>query len=154
MCVCCSALRLTYTARAGRVREQDMLKSEGLRRLTTIAAALALGALVAVVVLWGAKPAEAAFPGANGMIAFASSRTTGEGVDNLTGDYEIFTMNKDGTGVTQLTNNTADDTSPSFSDDGSVVVFTSERDGNQEIYVMNSNGTDESRMTNNTVDDD
>src|SRR5829696_6599669 len=119
---------------------------------TTLAAALIL-AVIFLVLVAHIESAEAAYPGANGKIAFASSRTTGEGVDNLTGDYEIFTMNKDGTGVTQLTENTTDDTSPAFSADGSVVVFTSERDGNKEIYVMNSNGTDESRMTNNTTPD-
>src|SRR5215217_5585973 len=129
----------------------DMAKYLGAR--TTLAAALML-AVIFLVLVAHIESAEAAFPGANGKIAFASSRTTGEGVDNLTGDYEIFTMNKDGTGVTQLTENTTDDTSPSFSDDGSVVVFTSQRDGNQEIYVMNSDGTDESRMTNNAVTDD
>ena len=44
--------------------------------------------LAAVVVLAavGLDPAEAAFPGANGKIVFASELTTGEGVDNPTGD--------------------------------------------------------------------
>jgi Tol biopolymer transport system component len=101
-----------------------------------------------------ARPAQAAYPGANGKIVFASDRTTGTGVDNPTGDYEIFTMNLDATEITQLTFNTALDYSPSISDDGSVVVFTSDRDGNREIYVMYANGTDQRRLTNNTVLDD
>jgi hypothetical protein len=51
-----------------------MLKSERLR-VTTIAAEFLI-ALVAVLVLWGARPAEAAFPGANGRIAFVSDQLT------------------------------------------------------------------------------
>ena len=63
----------------------------------------ALPALLLVTVATGLlasvamPPAEAAFPGANGVIAFASSRTTGKGVDNPTGDYKLFAMNPDGT---------------------------------------------------------
>jgi hypothetical protein len=56
-----------------------------------------------------ANPAEATFPGGNGRIALASNRTAGEGVDNPEGDFEIFTMNQDGTGLTQLTQNAAFD---------------------------------------------
>ncbi len=47
-----------------------------------------LSALVAALVLTGgglgaaAEPAAAAFPGKNGKIAFASTRTTGPGVTN------------------------------------------------------------------------
>jgi hypothetical protein len=69
-------------------------------------------AAVVVLAMVGLDPAQAAYPGANGKIVFASDRTTGTGVDNPTGDYEIFTMNKDGTGVTQLTFNTTYDSSP------------------------------------------
>jgi hypothetical protein len=46
-----------------------------------------------------ARPARAAFPGENGKIIYASDRTTGAGVNNPDGDYEIFAMNKDGSGV-------------------------------------------------------
>src|SRR5215210_7011784 len=110
--------------------------------------------LLALVMAVGAKPAQAAYPGANGKIVFTSDRTTGEGVDNPTRDYEIFSMNPDGRGLKQLTFNTASDTSPSISANGSEVAFTSNRDGNFEIYVMDSDGTDQSRFTNNSVTDD
>src|SRR5215211_2703733 len=120
---------------------------------TTLAAAAML-AVIFLVLVAHIESAEAAYPGANGKIVFESNRTTGTGVDNPTGDLEIFTMNKDGTGVTQLTFNTAIDISPSFSDDGSAIVFASDRVGNFEIYVMDSDGTDQGRMTFNTVFDD
>src|ERR671915_136673 len=73
---------------------------------------LAVAALVALATL-GIDRAEAAYPGANGKIVFASDRITDT---NPTGDYEIFSMNPDGTGKTQLTENTVLDYSPSFSD--------------------------------------
>src|SRR5215218_8671339 len=115
----------------------------------TLAAALML-AVIFLVLVAHIESAEAAFPGANGKIVFNSNRTTGEGVDNPTGDLEIFTMNKDTTGLTQLTNNTTSDGAPSFSGDGSTIVFTSQRDGNSEIYTMDSDGSDQTRRTDNT----
>ena len=50
---------------------------------------LALGATVAALAT-ATREADAAYPGTSGSIA--SDRTTGEGVDNPTGDYEIFTV--------------------------------------------------------------
>ena len=32
-------------------------------------------------------------------------------------------------------------------EDGSAIVFTSERDGNPEIYIMNPDGSDQTRLT-------
>ena len=116
---------------------------------------LALGAaLAAIVAMAGvAREAEAAFPGSNGKIAFESDRTKGRGVDNPTGDSEIFAVNPDGTGLKQLTKNTSDDFDPSYSARGDVILFSTNRDGNIEIYVMDSDGTDQLRLTDNTVTD-
>ena len=47
---------------------------------------------------WRRNPAEAAFPGANGTIAFSSNRTRSRR-QQLQGDYEIFAMKPDGTGL-------------------------------------------------------
>ena len=58
------------------------------------------------------QPADAAFPGQNGKLVFGSSMNSGPGVDNPEGDYEIFTINPDGTGLVQLTHNSADDYYP------------------------------------------
>ena len=95
-----------------------------------------------------ARPARAAFPGENGRIVFASDRTTGADVNNPDGDYEIFAMNKDGSGVTQLTFNAQKyDVDPAVSPDGKKIAFISNRDGNQEIYVMNADGSGQTRLT-------
>jgi hypothetical protein len=67
--------------------------------------AVALAATL-LVVLVRAKPAEAAFPGTNGKIAFVSDRNDPNAGSGDSTACEIFTMNPDGFGQTNLTNNT------------------------------------------------
>ncbi len=121
------------------------------------AALLGLGlgvALSALVALAGpAQQAEAAF---TEKVVFASNRTTGTGVDNPTGDFEIFRMNPDGTGVRQLTTNTVFDFGPTLSPDKTKVAYhtynkqTSNPEGDNEIYIMNaSDGKEKKNLTNN-----
>ena len=71
-------------------------------------------------------------------IAFVSDRT---------GDAEIFVMNADGTGVTQVTSNPALDADPAFSADGSRIAFTSDRDSSRDLYVIGIDGSGETRLT-------
>jgi Tol biopolymer transport system component len=114
--------------------------------------ALALGAILATLValLAGtAREAQATFPGTNARIAFDSNRTTGTGVDNPTGDSEIFTIKPDGTGLKQLTHNTVDDSFPVFSPDGTKIAYDSEV-GDFEVYLMNAaDGSGQTNLTNN-----
>ncbi len=58
-------------------------------------------------------------------------------------------MNSDGTGQTRLTNNPAFDTAPSWSPDGTKILFTSLRDGpmTPALYVMNADGSSQTRVT-------
>ena len=49
--------------------------------------------------------------------------------------------------TTRLTNSNAIDTSPSYSPDGSQVVFTSDRGGRAQIYVMNADGSGQTRIS-------
>jgi hypothetical protein len=69
------------------------------------------------------------------------------------GNFEIYGMLANGTGVTRLTNNTATDLDPALSLDKTKILFTSDRDGNLEIYSMNVNGTGVTRLTNNSAVD-
>jgi TolB protein len=62
---------------------------------------------------------------------------------------DIFVMNADGSGRTNLTNTFDSDFMPAWSPDGSKIVFTSHRDFNDEIYVMNADGSGQTRLTNN-----
>jgi Tol biopolymer transport system component len=62
-------------------------------------------------------------------------------------NYNIFTMNSDGSGVTQLTGNNKDDVFPAWSPDGTKIAFQAYRDGNPEIYIMNADGSNQTRLT-------
>src|SRR5215813_2087287 len=55
--------------------------------------------------------------------------------------------------LVRLTNNTAQDTAPSWSSDGRKIAFASNRDGKREIYVMDVDGSNQTRLTRNSVDD-
>lgn len=75
----------------------------------------------------------------------------------LHGDWEIFIMNPDGSGVRQLTTTVSgiDDVFPQINSDASTIVYTSfnsddERDWEtREIYVMNADGSGQRQLTNN-----
>lgn len=81
-----------------------------------------------------------AFQGANGRIAFISKRDGS--------DFEVYTMNADGTNVVRLTDNNADEERPGFSPDGTKIVYSSQSSGNGDIFVMNANGTGKTQLTN------
>lgn len=120
------------------------IKSHYFRALALLlAAALAVGLLAALA---QPKPAEAAFPGKNGEIAFQSSRD---------GNEEIYVMRADGTNQTRLTTdpptNPRRDIHPAFSADGKQLTFTIRNipttSSSDEIYVMNSDGTRQTPLT-------
>jgi Tol biopolymer transport system component len=87
----------------------------------------------------------------------AFGRSAGIGVDSEDRCcWEIYVMNADGTGVTNLTNNGdqgPDDADPNWSPDGTKIAFSSVRIvgnyPNIEIFTMNADGTGQTRLTNN-----
>ena len=114
-------------------------------------------ALAPVAVLLGAscggeerEPQDRATVPPDAKVVFSSSRD---------GDFELYAMNPDGTGVVQLTRNDESDTtearddSPSWSPDGTMIAFTSSRDhelGGSEteaVYVINADGSGQRRLT-------
>jgi TolB protein len=62
-------------------------------------------------------------------------------------DADIFVMNADGSGVSQLTRNDSYDGTPTWTPDGRFIVFASERDGNEEVYRMRADGSDPVNLT-------
>ena len=79
-------------------------------------------------------------------IVFTSD--TGHAISNPNGNQEIYVMNADGSGQTNLTND------PSWSPDSTKIAFTSDERvrlgiGNHDIYVMNADGSGQTRLTDN-----
>jgi len=91
-------------------------------------------------VLLPTVPALATYPGTNGKIAFAAPGDS----DNP----QIFTVNPDGSGETQLTSD-ADGhaTNPDWSPDGSTIVFQGDQTGEWQLYVMNADGSGRHQLT-------
>ena len=113
-----------------------------------------MAALVACLLLLGGSetPARAAFPGTNGKIAFSTLLDSADFVSDF-GDFDIFVMNADGSGLVALTGYGADDSQPAFSPDGSRIAFTSSRTGNAEIFVMSADGTNVTQVTHNSAEE-
>jgi Tol biopolymer transport system component len=106
---------------------------------------LALPAL-GLVALVAPSPAQAAFPGIPGPIAY--SKTTADEVEDTGGLLAHGPSKKDA--PLQLTEN-RDDGSPSYSPNGRLIVFSSNRDPGEtrgtHIYVMKDDGTDIRQLT-------
>jgi TolB protein len=64
-------------------------------------------------------------------------------------NWEIYTMNPDGSGTTRLTNNPAQDSEPAWSPDGTKIAFSSFRVSNDEGYIfkMNTDGSGVTQVT-------
>jgi Tol biopolymer transport system component len=111
-------------------------------------------------------------------VADGSLRTLTTGYDNFPGwspkgdrivfsrlandEFHIYSIDPDGTGLTQLTNAPGDDSHPAWSADGEYVLFSSSRFGFKdeapladipqpygELFVMRADGSDERPLTDN-----
>ena len=98
--------------------------------------------IVVLATLILTAPAYATFPGENGKIAFVSC------------NGEVWVVNPDGTGLTQITNShgsSTDDQEPVWSpaNVSSRIAFASDPDANNhhEIYTMNPDGSGPTRVT-------
>ncbi len=77
---------------------------------------------------------------ASAKIAFESDRS---------GDFQVFTMNPDGSGQRPLTSPPHQSFDPAWSPDGGKLVFESNRAtyGRSQLYVMDADGSDQTRLT-------
>ncbi|MHB1356552.1 MAG: DUF5050 domain-containing protein [Anaerolineae bacterium] len=103
------------------------------------------GKVVATKPAGKATAAATAKPGtATGRIAFISNRD---------GNYEIYTMNTDGSDQQRLTTIGEHTVNPAWSPDGSKLAFVSDKFGQDygtaELYTCNADGSDIRRLTTN-----
>ena len=94
--------------------------------------------LLVAGVLTALERAQAAYPGANGRIAFETTRD---------GNFEIYSMNPDGSDQVNLTRDPAEDTDPVWSPDGTRIAFVKASEGHRNIYVMNADGSGQTNLT-------
>ena len=115
----------------------------GLKRFLGARGAPAMALLAVVMLVLAAGSADAAFPGANGKIAFVK--------DNFRqGSSGIFAVAPDGSGGERIGPEYG--YAPSWSADGEKLVFIglsgeNERDFNEDIYVTNADGSGMERVT-------
>ena len=63
------------------------------------------------------------------------------------GDMELFSVSPDGGATTRLTADTGEDFDPSWSPDGTSIVWTSDRGGTYDLYSMHADGGGVTRLT-------
>jgi Tol biopolymer transport system component len=108
--------------------------------LVVVVLTAALGALSPAASL-------AAFPGANGKLAFSSPRS------GFPTESNIFTMGADGSAQTQITSFDGDELYPAWSPDGTRVAFQQDPGLHPEIWTAKADGTDLRQLTSNSADD-
>lgn len=113
------------------------------RTFAVFAAAATLAGAVGLVT---SSPAEGAFPGANGLIAFTE-------YDTVDDDLAVGVMQPDGSGATILADSSVDENSARWSPDGSKLVFAVGSGATSEIWVMNADGSGQSQITENDQQD-
>jgi TolB protein len=117
------------------------------RRHRSRTAIAALVAVAASLLCAGAPAAAAAAAGDvfNGRIAFSSVRS-----DPQERNFDIFSMNADGTDVRQLTTNPDGDRQPDWSPNGTALAYTIDKPNsatNFEVARMTAAGTDHRQLT-------
>ncbi len=65
----------------------------------------------------------------------------------MSGNDEIWSIGRDGSGLRQLTNDAADDGLPTLSPKGDTVFFSSNRRGSSQVWRMNADGSDAKQIT-------
>ncbi len=63
------------------------------------------------------------------------------------GNEEIWSVNRDGSSLRQITNDAADDGLPTLSAKGDAVFFSSNRSGSSQVWRMNADGSDAKQIT-------
>ena len=68
-------------------------------------------------------------------------------MDERNGQTDIFAVDRDGSGLRQLTNDSARELAMSWSPDGKQIVYRQELPGNDEIFIIGADGSDPINLT-------
>ncbi len=68
---------------------------------------------------------------------------------NRAGNFDLYSVDANGSGLRRLTDDGATDSAATWSPDGGRIAFQSNRTGNSDIYVMNADGSGVTRLTTN-----
>ena len=102
------------------------------------------GVIPTAVSTTSALPTTTALSSSGRLIAFVSEQT---------GNSDIYVVQTDGNGVSDLTNNPAYDGNPVWSPDGTRIAFESDRNGKRDIFVMNPDGSGLTQLTHDSGND-
>lgn len=92
-------------------------------------------------------------------VTAVAGRTTSVGYDvvcrirelafssNRTGKTQVYLMNRDGSNVRRISNNTAAEIATSWSPDGTRLLIGSDISGNLDVYVMDADGSNRRALT-------
>jgi Tol biopolymer transport system component len=74
-------------------------------------------------------------------------------LSNRDGNWEVYIVKADGSGLQNLTNHAGQDSRPLWSPDGGQIAFEGRRDGQWEIFLVAINGTALTNLTNNLANE-
>lgn len=81
-------------------------------------------------------------------IAFQSARDSADPYEfGEAWNWEIYSMNTDGSDQVNLTNRQSREIDPAWSPDGTKIAFASDRTGSFQIYVMDPDGRNQAQLT-------
>lgn len=72
---------------------------------------------------------------------------------NISGNWDVWAMNADGSGQTQLTTDVKDQHSAAYSPDGTWVVYVSNQSGNPDLWIMKADGSSWTQLTTDRSDE-
>lgn len=88
------------------------------------------------------------YAGDNGLLVFEGwGGNSYTNFDSTAPVYDLWTMQPDGSGLTNITNTVGVDADAHWSPDGSRITFVSNRSGDYDIYVMRPDGSQVRKLT-------
>lgn len=81
----------------------------------------------------------------NFLPAFSPDGTRIAFMTNRDGNMEIYSVNRDGSGLRRVTRHPGNDSTPTWSPAGNQIAFTSDRSGSPQIYIVDADGMGQPR---------